>query len=378
MDVAFKRWLASFAPAPVGASAREKIYGALGALIGLFCTEWVGRHALGGANPWFIAPMGASAVLLFAAPASPLAQPWSIMAGNLVSALIGVTCAHAIPDPGLAAAAAGSLAIAAMFTLRCLHPPSGAVALTAVLGGPAVASLGYGFVLWPVALNSVILLSIAVAFNGALRRNYPRRHAEPAASHLTRDPAPSARLGFSRADLDQALSQRGELLDISKEDLEDIVMEAELRASVRRFGDVRCADIMSRDLVSVQQNDPLDYAIRLYGKHRLQTLPVLDAAGRYAGMIDQADVLARKARLAPVHEGPDLQVMDCMRSNGPFATPELPAVELARPMADGLHCVPVLDQDGVLRGLVTQSDLVAALYQMTVATPAGAVGRPNA
>ena len=99
MDVAFKRWLASFAPAPVGASAREKIYGALGALIGLFCTEWVGRHALGGANPWFIAPMGASAVLLFAAPASPLAQPWSIMAGNLVSALIGVTCAHAIPDP---------------------------------------------------------------------------------------------------------------------------------------------------------------------------------------------------------------------------------------------------------------------------------------
>ena len=191
MDVAFKRWLASFAPAPVGASAREKIYGALGALIGLFCTEWVGRHALGGANPWFIAPMGASAVLLFAAPASPLAQPWSIMAGNLVSALIGVTCAHAIPDPGLAAAAAGSLAIAAMFTLRCLHPPSGAVALTAVLGGPAVASLGYGFVLWPVALNSVILLSIAVAFNGALRRNYPRRHAEPAASHLTRDPRPA-------------------------------------------------------------------------------------------------------------------------------------------------------------------------------------------
>ena len=87
-----------------GARGRErprKDYGALGALIGLFCTEWVGRHALGGANPWFIAPMGASAVLLFAAPASPLAQPWSIMAGNLVSALIGVTCARAIPDPGL-------------------------------------------------------------------------------------------------------------------------------------------------------------------------------------------------------------------------------------------------------------------------------------
>lgn len=294
MGVAIKRWLGAFAPAPVGVNTREKLYGAVGALVGLFCTEWVGHHALGSANPWFIAPMGASAVLLFAAPASPLAQPWSIMAGNFVSALIGVFCAQSIADPGVAAATAAALAIATMFWLRCLHPPSGAVALTAVLGGPQVAALGYGFALWPVALNSAILLSIAVVFNGLLKRNYPRRHAEPATNHQTRDPAPSARLGFSRADLDQALAQRGELLDISKEDLEEIVLAAELRASRRRFGDVRCADIMSRDVVSVQQQDPLDYAVRLFDKHRLQWLPVLDSAGHYAGMLAQGDVLARR------------------------------------------------------------------------------------
>ncbi|MFY3842095.1 HPP family protein, partial [Achromobacter xylosoxidans] len=134
MGVAIKRWLGAFAPAPVGVNTREKLYGAVGALVGLFCTEWVGHHALGSANPWFIAPMGASAVLLFAAPASPLAQPWSIMAGNFVSALIGVFCAQSIADPGVAAATAAALAIATMFWLRCLHPPSGAVALTAVLG----------------------------------------------------------------------------------------------------------------------------------------------------------------------------------------------------------------------------------------------------
>ena len=99
MGVAFKRWLGSFAPAPVGDNGREKLSGVLGARLGLFCTEWVGRHALGAANPWFIAPMGASAVLLFAAPASPLAQPWSLMAGNLVSALIGVFCAQIIAPP---------------------------------------------------------------------------------------------------------------------------------------------------------------------------------------------------------------------------------------------------------------------------------------
>lgn len=370
MGVAIKRWLGAFAPAPVGVNTREKLYGAVGALVGLFCTEWVGHHALGSANPWFIAPMGASAVLLFAAPASPLAQPWSIMAGNFVSALIGVFCAQSIADPGVAAATAAALAIATMFWLRCLHPPSGAVALTAVLGGPQVATLGYGFALWPVALNSAILLSIAVVFNGLLKRNYPRRHAEPATNHQTRDPAPSARLGFSRADLDQALAQRGELLDISKEDLEEIVLAAELRASRRRFGDVRCADIMSRDVVSVQQQDPLDYAVRLFDKHRLQWLPVLDSAGHYAGMLAQGDVLARKSRPAQVAAAggapADLLVADCMRSEVPFAHPDLPAIELARPMSDSLHCVPVLGDDRVLVGLVTQSDLVAALYQMAL------------
>ncbi|QYJ19097.1 HPP family protein [Achromobacter sp. ES-001] len=370
MGVALKRWLSAFAPAPVGVNGREKLVGVLGALVGLFCTEWVGRHALGAASPWFIAPMGASAVLLFAAPASPLAQPWSIMAGNLVSALIGVFCAQMIPVPGVAAAVAVALSIGAMFSLRCLHPPSGAVALTAVLGGPPVAALGYGFALWPVGLNSLILLCIAVAFNGAFKRNYPRRHADPAQSHHTRDAAPSTRLGFSRADLDEALAQRGELLDISKEDLEDIVLAAELRASVRRFGDVSCADIMSRDVVTVQEHVPLDHAVRLFDKHRLQALPVLDAAGRYAGMVAQADVLARKTRpLVAMPDGTpaqELLVADCMRSEVPFATPGLPVIELARPMSDSVHCVPVLDASRTLQGLVTQSDLVAALYQMAV------------
>jgi CBS domain-containing membrane protein len=370
LGVAFKRWLSAFAPAPVGVNGREKILGVLGALLGLFCTEWVGRHALGAASPWFIAPMGASAVLLFAAPASPLAQPWSLMAGNLVSALIGVFCAQMIPLPGVAAAVAVALAIGAMFSLRCLHPPSGAVALTAVLGGPSVASLGYGFALWPVGLNSLILLCIAVAFNGALKRNYPRRHADPAQGHHTRDAAPSTRLGFSRADLDDALAQRGELLDISKEDLEDIVLAAELRASVRRFGEVTCADIMSRDVVTVQEHEPLDHAVRLFDKHRLQALAVVDANGRYLGMVSQADVLARKARpLAATTDNtpaPHSQVSDCMRSEVPFATPGLPVIELARPMSDALHCVPVLDASRTLLGLITQSDLVAALYQMAV------------
>ena len=106
------------------------------------------------ALPLLIAPMGASAVLLFAVPSSPLAQPWSIIGGNTVAAIVGVTAAHFISAPVLAASIAIGVAIGAMFTLRCIHPPSGAVALTAVLGGPVITSMGYRFVLWPVLLNS--------------------------------------------------------------------------------------------------------------------------------------------------------------------------------------------------------------------------------
>ena len=86
-------WFKGFIPEPIPIGVREHFLGSLGALIGLFFTAWISHLALGSSNPWFIAPMGASAVLLFAVPSSPLAQPWSIVGGNLIAATIGVTCA---------------------------------------------------------------------------------------------------------------------------------------------------------------------------------------------------------------------------------------------------------------------------------------------
>src|SRR4051794_31234822 len=107
-------WLRSFLPQANGASAAEKARGIAGALIGLLVTGAVSNLALGPqAAAFLVAPMGASAVLLFCLPASPLAQPWSVLAGNMVSALIGVACAHAIAQPMLAAPLAGCLAIGA-------------------------------------------------------------------------------------------------------------------------------------------------------------------------------------------------------------------------------------------------------------------------
>jgi len=173
-------------PAALSAGRREMALGTLGVAVGLGCTEWIGFLALGGQEPWFILPMGASAVLLFCVPASPLAQPWPSLVGNLVSALIGVGCYRWLGETGTAVALAGCLAVGAMFLLRCLHPPGGAVALTAVLGGPMVHELGYAFALMPVLVNTLAMLVVAFLFNNLVGRRYP--HLAPARARRTARP----------------------------------------------------------------------------------------------------------------------------------------------------------------------------------------------
>lgn len=369
-------WLRSFLPAPLTVGRREIWLGCLGAGLGLLGTEWLSRQALGSAVPWFIAPMGASAVLLFAVPASPLAQPWSIVGGNLVSALIGVSCALGLGHTGLAAGIAGALAVGAMFALRCLHPPGGAVALTAVLGGPAVNQLGYGFALWPVATNSCLLLLIALLFNNLMQRRYPHQPAAQAHPHRTADPLPSARLGFTQDDLDAALSGQGELLDISKEDLEEILTRAQLHASRRKWGDVHCHDIMSRDVVSIGPHDSLDEAWERLARHKVKALPVMMADGTLVGIVSMHDFFlghsAPSSRMAPAMSTARY-VENIMTSKVRVARPEQPMVDLVGLFSDGgLHHMPVVDAQHRVVGMITQSDLVAALFKSGVSNPGAA------
>jgi CBS domain-containing membrane protein len=374
----FGQWLGAFAPAPATVSRREIFYSCLGAWCGLLCAAWLSHRMLAGLNPWFIAPMGASAVLLFAVPSSPLAQPWSIVGGNVVSAVIGVTCAAWIPDIALAASAAAALAIGAMFALRCLHPPSGAVALTAVLGGPVVTSLGYRFVLWPVAVNSLVLVLTALVFNVAVRRRYPHRahsHASTHAStHLTRDELPSARLGLTVQDLDAALRARGELLDVSKDDLEDLFMAAEHQAWSRRFGDIRCEDVMSRDVVSVQPSSAAQDAWQLMIRHSVKALPVIDIDGTLLGIVTLHDFFVGHGagQGGAADASPSPRVGDLMTSDVLTARPHQAMVDLMPMFSDGgRHHLPVVDDRHRLVGMVTQSDMVAALFRAGLEKPVG-------
>jgi CBS domain-containing membrane protein len=154
---------------------RASLLTVLGCFVGLLAVGAISRAVVGSEHAPFIAAyMGAAAVLIFAAPHSPLSQPWPLLGGHVVSAFVGVTCRELIPDMLLASASAVALAILVMHALRCLHPPGGAAAMVAVVGGPDIHALGYWYVLAPVGLNALVLLGLALLINNAIpNRKYP-------------------------------------------------------------------------------------------------------------------------------------------------------------------------------------------------------------
>ncbi|SFV07800.1 HPP family protein [Pseudoduganella namucuonensis] len=380
-------FLTSLLPATSHTSFRERARACSGAILALLATGLLSRAMLPDhlTFAFLAAPMGASAVLLFCLPASPLAQPWSVIGGNVVSGLVGAACARWLGGGAPVAALAVCLAIAAMFALRCLHPPGGAVALTAAMGGPAILAAGFEFPLVTVLLNSTLMVIGAMAYNNLTGRRYPHQQQAPHPNpHATQDPVPTMRLGFKPEDLDAVLKQYNQVLDVSRDDLEEIFIQTELQAYKRRFGVIRCGDIMSRDVATAQFGTPLESAWREMRSHRVAALPVLNRARRVIGLVTQGDFLDRsglddyagmRARLrgflrrsGVTHTEKAEVVGQIMKAKPVTATVATPIVELVALMADsGYHHIPVVDAEERFAGIVTQSDLVAALYENRLA-----------
>jgi CBS domain-containing membrane protein len=361
-----------------------------GALIGLLLTAGLSKLLTGAGSIQLalVAPMGASAVLLFCVPASPLAQPWSVIGGNTLSALVGIACAKAIHAPMLAAPLAGCLAILVMFLLRCLHPPSGAVALTAVLGGAPVHAAGFAFAFVPVCLNSSLIVLAALVFNNLTGRRYPHTQKSPLKNmHATRDPVPTARIGFSKEDLDGALARYGQVLDVSRDDLEAIILETEANAYSRRYGGATVGEIMSKDAVTIEPSMAVGDAWRLLRRHRVHTLPVLNRARRVVGIVGQTDFLHHVEPDEPRTLGERLsglastvlgmggerpaRVSQIMTTQVKTARADDPIGKLVPVMSNsGLHHMPVVDRHGVFVGIVSQSDVLAAVFEERLAEAA--------
>lgn len=171
----FKK-MRGYTDCPPMVSLTEVAWSWVGAFLGIAAVGYLHENYLARIDMvMIIGSFGASAVLIYGAIKSPLAQPRNLLGGHVVSAIIGVTCYKLLPSHlWLAASLAVATAIAAMHLTKTLHPPGGATALIAVIGSSRVHDLGYLYVIVPAATGALIMLVVALLVNNIPRtRRYP-------------------------------------------------------------------------------------------------------------------------------------------------------------------------------------------------------------
>lgn len=161
---------------PPAVSFSEIAWSWMGAFLGITAVAYLNYNVIEGTDfVMVIGSFGASAVLIYGAIKSPLAQPRNLIGGHIISAIIGVTCYNVFPSQmWLASSLAVATAIAVMHATKTLHPPGGATALIAVIGSSKIHSIGYLYAIIPVGLGAVLMLVVALLVNNIPKnRSYP-------------------------------------------------------------------------------------------------------------------------------------------------------------------------------------------------------------
>ena len=223
-------------------SHSEKYISAIGVFISMAGCYMITQYSLSDESAHlFVASMAASAVLLFAIPHGALSQPWPLIMGNILSAIIGVTCYQYLGSTLLSACIATSVSVLVMYYLGCLHPPGGATAFFAVTSGADVHALGFDFVWMVIAANIACLLTVAVLYNGLFHwRRYPahlfkmmdEKTNNVSAVNLA-DSEPS--FGISEENIIAALQQTNSFVDVAPEELIAIFESASQHAETARL-----------------------------------------------------------------------------------------------------------------------------------------------
>lgn len=293
-----KDYLRNFTIAPIQLTGLEMCIAASACLIAIFSTAAITQACAYANSPILIASMGASAVIVFAIPGSPLAQPWPLVGGQMLSALVGICAAHYLPDISAAAALAVGLSVWLMLLLRCLHPPGAATALAPVLSGPHWPGPDFGFLLAPVGINVAAMLFMALAINRLLlRRDYPAR-IQVSRQPNRQNPRQGDLAGIDQADIDEATSGFNQFLDVGADDLRQILTRLQLRVFEKNAGVQHCGDIMRSDIITVEYATEVEAAWALMHEQHLKALPVLDKTGRVIGIVTRYDFL-KNLKLTP-------------------------------------------------------------------------------
>ncbi len=368
-------------PPPSNVSLREKALSGLASLGGIGLVMLVSSLYLDAKDlPWVVASMGASAVLLFAVPMGPLSQPWPFAGGHLISGLIGVTVAGLIHDPVLAAAVAVSLAIFVMYATGCLHPPGGATALTVVVGGDAIRAMGYEYLLTPVLLNIIVMLAWALLINNLLPgRYYPNTLKSLKPAGKVGEDRIDAQLSIGRSDLEYALKEMDEYVDVSRADLTRIFNLSATHARRRRMGELLCQEIMTRDVVCAEYGDEVEQLWKMMWQHKIRSIPIIDRRRMVIGIVTIADFLNQvkeeTGRPLAVRLKSFIKPVAGMSTHKPefaghiMTTPVITIREDQHILdlfpvfyQQGVHHLPVVDANDRLVGMLTPKNLLAALH----------------
>ncbi len=375
--------LGSFGPAVAQVHLKDAFRAGLGAFVGIGLTglfllsprielDW---------GLYLVAPFGATSVLLFAVPNSPLAQPWSAIVGNMVAALVAVAVCMLVDEPLLRVALSVGMAICVTMMLRALHPPAGAVAMTAALSPGVTDALGFWFAIVPIGLGTLALVLVAMVYARLTGRRYPFRHFEESAGRGTGAVSPSERIGLSEAELSEILDRYRHSFNLGVEDLARLIGAAEMQAASHETGPMTASQIMSRELVLVSPETDLVQVADLFRRHKFTSLPVVGPDNRFLGIIFQIHLITRARedalrldrgfvpafrRLLDGGRDRAVQAAEIMSVAGPRATTNTPVSALLPMLADGdIDAVPVIEH-GIITGIVTRTDLISALARSAV------------
>lgn len=376
-----QNFINAFKPAVVPAQRADVLRVGLGAMLGIaLAALFVAlSHSIAGSHDWgLFAPLGASAVLLFAVQTSPLAQPWSCVVGNALSALWTWGVVWALPLEWVAPIAVGG-AIMLMQWTRSLHPPGGAVALLMALEAQAGVVHPWYYAFLPIGGLTLCLVAVAMVYHRMWGKTYPlsAAPAATASSHSATQHLPAQDL--STLDLQALLSRFDQSNNLTAQDLGQLVLAAEEQAIARRFGSIRCAQVMSEQLWTCAPTDGLEAVMAKFQQHPIKSLPVVDQQGSLLGIVERTALLdwvwqrqhqpASQGQRSPWrwwNKAPAVEAAtaaDWMQAAPLLVQGHTPVAQLLETLAQ--HTVPfVAVQDGhKLVGLITRTDIMRLLLR---------------
>ena len=381
------RFFKYFTVDPVNLSLKAKLLSLLACFCSIFFIALITKIV----SPWpgypmIVASMGASAIILFFIPGSPLAQPWPFVGGQLLSAIVGVACALNVSEISTAAAYAVGGSVLIMLLLRCLHPPAAATSLTPIMAGDSITSLGYSFVLVPVAVNVITMLFLVIIINRwVMGRSYPSPLPVKKPRHQRHSVIePSHNVGFSEQDLSLALKESDVSIDMTHAELGHLFTQVEMNVFKRVKGNILCADIMIKNVTTVEYGTEVEEAWELMRKEGLKAVPVIDRARRVIGIITWNDFfkfidLNAYESFQDKFRGFIRRTADMSASKPESAGLIMSRIVVTMPETShisdlvslmsihGHRQIPIVNSEQRLVGMVYQANLIAALYNEQIA-----------